>query len=244
MGENERGSVLSAAKTQTQWLDDKRMTGRAEPQRFPHGDLKRKRTTIYLCLPAMRMGTHARWLRLMILLALSVMERTKAKPPAPVLFVLDEFPVLGHIRSSRCAAGLMAGFGVKLWIIIQNVGQLKQYYDKAWETFFANSGVVTAFGFSDQESLKTLSDKLGRMRMVEQVSTVRVGSELLSRPRGVSRRPPRCAAAGRARVGPHFQPGRKTRADFGRGNAPAVVERLEYFRDELFKGLYDEQPGR
>ena len=29
----------------------------------------------------------------------------------------------------------MAGFGVKLWTIIQNVGQLKQYYDKAGRRF-------------------------------------------------------------------------------------------------------------
>jgi len=91
---------------------------------FKMEDLKRKRTTVYLCLPAMRMGTHARWLRLMILLALSVMERTDVKPPAPVLFVLDEFPVLGHIQAIETAAGLMAGFGVKLWVIVQNVGQL------------------------------------------------------------------------------------------------------------------------
>ena len=68
-------------------------------------DLKRKKTTIYLCLPAMRMSTHARWFRLMILLALSVMERTQEKPPAPVLFVLDEFPVLEHIRQSRWRRG-------------------------------------------------------------------------------------------------------------------------------------------
>src|SRR5208337_1017419 len=180
MGDNERGSVLSEARTQTQWLDDARMRDVLWRSDFDIGDLKRKTMTIYLCLPAMRMSTHARWFRLMILLALSVMERTKKKPPAPVLFVLDEFPVLEHIRSIEMAAGLMAGFSVKLWTIIQNVGQLKQYYDKAWETFFANSGVVTAFGLSDQETLRTLSDKLGRMRMVEQVSSGAVGNELLS----------------------------------------------------------------
>ncbi len=66
MGENERGSVLSAAKTQTQWLDDKRMKDVLGRSDFRMADLKLKRTTIYLCLPAMRMGTHARWLRLMI----------------------------------------------------------------------------------------------------------------------------------------------------------------------------------
>ena len=182
MGENgnERGSVLSTAKTQTQWLDDPRMQRVLSRSDFRMADLKRKRTTIYLCLPAMRMATHARWLRLMILLALSVMERTKGKPPVPVLFVLDEFHVLGHIPVIETSAALMAGFGVKLWTILQNVGQLKQNYEKAWETFIANSGVLTAFGIIDPETLQVLSNKLGRMRVTEQVSTGAVGHALLS----------------------------------------------------------------
>jgi type IV secretion system protein VirD4 len=85
MGENgnERGSVLSTAKTQTQWLDDKRMQDVLGRSDFRMADLKTRRTTLYLSLPAMRMGTHARWLRLMILLAFSVMERTRGKPPVP-----------------------------------------------------------------------------------------------------------------------------------------------------------------
>lgn len=128
MGDNERGSVLSSARTQTQWLDSDKIHGVLTKSDFTLADLKRKRTTIYLCLPAARMATHARWLRLMILQALSVMERTPGKPKLPVLFVLDEFPALGHMQAIETAAGLMAGFGVKLWTIIQNVGQLKQHY--------------------------------------------------------------------------------------------------------------------
>ena len=61
---------------------------------FDLADLKRRKTTIYLCLPAARMATHARWLRLMILMALNMMERVKVKLEQPVLFVLDEFPAV------------------------------------------------------------------------------------------------------------------------------------------------------
>ena len=127
MGEKERGSVLSSARTQTQWLDSPKMPAVLERSDFDLADLKRKKMSVYLCLPATRMATHARWLRLMVLLALGVMERVKQKPELPVLFVLDEFPVLGYMQSIETAAGLMAGFGVKLWPIIQNVGQLKQH---------------------------------------------------------------------------------------------------------------------
>ena len=105
----------------------------------------------------------------------------------PVLFVLDEFPALGHMQAIETAAGLMAGFGVKLWTILQNVGQLKQHYDKSWETFFANCGVITAFGVSDSESLKVLSEMLGRTSIVEQKSSGAVGQALLSGAVGLSR---------------------------------------------------------
>ena len=83
-------------------------------------DLKEKRVTVYLCLPATRLATHGRWLRLMVAMALEAMERTgpleMGKPP--VLFVLDEFAALGHMESIEKAAGQIAGFGVKLWPVI------------------------------------------------------------------------------------------------------------------------------
>ena len=58
MGENERGSVLSSARTQTQWLDSEKMEEVLSQSGFELADLKRKKTTIYLSLPAMRLPTH------------------------------------------------------------------------------------------------------------------------------------------------------------------------------------------
>jgi type IV secretion system protein VirD4 len=209
---------------------------------FRMADLKLKPTTIYLCLEAMRMGTHARWLRLMILLALSIMERTRVKPPAPVLFILDEFPVLGYIQAIETAAGLMAGFGVKLWVILQNIGQLKRHYKDTWQTFMANSGVLTAYGIVDQETLEALSKRLGHMRMVEQVSTGAVGSALTSGAaafRDDRHDVPLLADYEISRI---FKREQNRMLILGAGSLPAVVERFIYHdkKDEFFKDLYDE----
>jgi type IV secretion system protein VirD4 len=239
MGENERGSVLSTAKTQTQWLADKRMQDVLGRSDFRMEDLKRRRTTIYLCLLAMRMGTHARWLRLMILLALSVMERTQVKPPAPVLFVLDEFPVLGHLQAIETAAGLMAGFGVKLWVIVQNVGQLKQHYERSWETFVANSGALTAFGVVDQESLQVLSAKLGRMRMTEQVSTGAVGQALMSGAASFRDEHHDVPLLAEHEIGRIFAREEKRLLILGAGQMPAITERFIYFDDPMFRNFFD-----
>ena len=72
----------------------------------------------------------------------------------------------------------MAGFGVKLWAIVQMSASSNSIIKKSWETFFANAGVITGFGVIDQESQNALSKKLGALRMTTQVPTGSVGSEL------------------------------------------------------------------
>lgn len=242
MGANERGSVLSAARTQTQWLDSPKMPAVLCDSWFDLADLKKTRMTLYLCLPATRMATHARWLRLMILLSIATMERTKGKIAPPVLFVLDEFPVLGYMQSIETAAGLMAGFGVKLWPIVQNLGQLKQHYSRSWETFIANSGVVTAFSIVDGESLKALSDNLGRTNIVEQSHSgvsragVRQGGLLH---RDNLQTLPLLAEDEIRRV---FARKKQRLLIFNAEDNPGVVRRFVYYAEKKFEGLYDRAP--
>jgi type IV secretion system protein VirD4 len=54
--------------------------------------------TIYLSLPAMRMGTCSRLLRLFVNMTLAAMEAEQVKPRYPVLMCLDEFAVLGPMK--------------------------------------------------------------------------------------------------------------------------------------------------
>ncbi len=77
------------------------------------------------------MDTCGRWLGLYVNLALQAMERTTAFEGAasretstgvPVLFALDEFATLAHMSQIEDAAGQIAGFGVKLWPILQDLG--------------------------------------------------------------------------------------------------------------------------
>jgi type IV secretion system protein VirD4 len=242
MGDPERGSIFSTARTQTQWLDSERIENVLSHSDFNLADLKRKKMTIYLSLPAMRLATHARWLRLMILLSITVMERTPGKPETPVLFVLDEFPVLGHLDSIEKAAGLMAGFGVKLWFIVQNVGQMKQHYKDAWETFFANCGVVTVFGVADFETLKAMSANLGRLTIVEKLPSGASDRAMVegASPLTEARRDVPLLAEHELRLA--FGRKKNRVLIFNAEDNPAVAERLIYFRDPMFDGLYDPDP--
>lgn len=165
--EKELASILSTARVQLRFLDSDPLTDCTASSTFRLAHLKAAPTTIFLCLPATRLATHARWLRLVVSLALNAMERNPAAPVHPVLFVLEEFGALGYMRPIEYATGFMAGFGVKLWSVLQDISQLKTHYPKSWETFLGNAGLIQAFGNSDFATTEHLSKLLGNTRVQE-----------------------------------------------------------------------------
>lgn len=156
----EMRSILSTARQQTGPLDD--VAKVMDESSFSLADIGRKNLTVYLVLPAGRIGTHFRWLRLFIMQAFAAMEANsipRGKPP--VWFVLEEFAALGHVQAIETASGYMAGFGVKLWVILQDLTQLRRHYEHSWETFLGNAGVTLAFGNIDATTTEYISRQLG-----------------------------------------------------------------------------------
>jgi type IV secretion system protein VirD4 len=166
LGANQRelASILSTARTQLAFLESPAMARNLGLSLLRLPQLKERPTTIYLCLPASRMGTHGRWLRLVVALAVASLERAEClteESPHPVLFVLEEFAALGHMRALEQAVAYMAGFGIKLWSVLQDLSQLKRHYKEGWETFLGNAGVIQAFSVTDQTTCEYLSKRLG-----------------------------------------------------------------------------------
>ena len=173
MGQNERGSVLSTARRNMRFLATPKIAHNLSKTSFDIDRLKTSKggQTIYLCLPARLFPTHARYLRLIISILLYRMEAIGLAKPAsghPVLFILDEFASLGHMEMLEKAAGLMAGYGVKLWPIVQDLTQIKKHYRESWETFLANAGAVTFFANSDLTTLEWLSKRMGETEVIRE----------------------------------------------------------------------------
>lgn len=176
MGENERGSVLSTARRNTAFLSSSWMRRCLEGGGDNVLDIDLLKTapkgmSLYVCLPARFLPTHARLLRLMLNLILFRMEEQGLEKPAcghPVLFFLDEFAALGRMESIEKAAGLMAGFGVKLWAVLQDLGQLQQHYRFSWQTFLANAGILQFFANSDMTTLEWISKRLGQIELIRE----------------------------------------------------------------------------
>ena len=174
----ERSGVLSSLHRHTQFIDYGAMRDVLSGHDFDLRDLKRnpEGITIYLCLPATRMAMCNRWLRIFVNQMLQAMEIEETEPKAPVLVCLDEFPVLGFMSQLQDAAGQIASFSVKLWIILQDWGQGKALYGDRFESFAANAGILQAFGNVDLTTTEYLSKRLDKTA-VETTRTAETAAE-------------------------------------------------------------------
>jgi len=174
-------NVWATLQSHTHFLDSPRIRESLSASDFDFADMKTKRMTIYLAIPGDRLKSHGRFLRLLIQQALTVNARNiEAKPDKNVLFLIDEMPALGRLSAIEQAYGLMAGYGMQLHGICQNLSQLKTAYGEGFETFIANSGMVQYLGSSDHMTSDYFSKLCG-------VTTVWNASTAFARAIGITR---------------------------------------------------------
>jgi type IV secretion system protein VirD4 len=175
-------NVLATLQSHTHFLDSPCLRAHMRYSDFRFEDLKTTKMTVYLVLPADRLDTFSRWLRMMIQQAITVNARNiEQKPDKPILFMLDEVAALGKMPVIPRAYGLMAGYGMMLWSIVQNLSQLEEIYGQGWETFIGNSGVLQYYGSRDCKSAEYFS-KLAGVTTAEKFSW----SQSISRTLGFS----------------------------------------------------------
>jgi type IV secretion system protein VirD4 len=106
----------------------------------------------------------------MIACALLATTRTPGQPTERALFLLDEFAHLGRMQPVERDIGLVGGYGVTFWLLVQDLAQLKGTYPDKWQSFLANADVLQAFGVNDFDTADHLSKTLGE-------ATIHVASE-------------------------------------------------------------------
>lgn len=241
--DREAAGVLSAAQRHTHFLDSPRMTKTLSQSNFRLSDLQSQLTTVFVVLPPDRLGTHARWLRLLVVQAINELARSTPDnlPRQSVLLLLDEFAALGRLEPIERAFELMAGYGVQLWAILQDMHQLRSLYGERAGTFLSNAGVTQIFNVSEIDTATWVSRTLG----AETQSFVTTGSTVSDAP-------------GQWRANRSYSSNLNlTRRDLltpdevmrvsdeellllRPGALPLVARKVRYFSDPEFSGLFDE----
>jgi len=240
--EREATSVLSSAQRHTHFLDSQRMVQVLSRSDFRFEDLKAGTATVFLVLPPERLATHARWLRLLVAQAINAMARSPTRPAAPVLFLLDEFAALGRLEPVERAFGLMAGYGLQLWPILQDKHQLWSVYGERAGTFLSNAGLIQVFNVADVETASWVSKSIGATTVAYQTTGT-----------SVSKSPGRFLldqTTTGASTSVHLTrrdlltPDEVMRLDASleillpQGQAPVIARKVRYFADPEFQGLF------
>jgi type IV secretion system protein VirD4 len=164
LAENTASSVLSTVKSNTGFLDSPKVVKSLSKSNFDIRDIKRTSdVSLYLVLPTDKLSSYSRLLRLWISTAIRAITTVKGKPKHRVLFLLDEMAQLGRMDSLREAVSIVRGYGVTLWIILQDLSQIKALYpNDEWQPFVSSSTVQQYFGVADLDTAKYVSEKLGK----------------------------------------------------------------------------------
>lgn len=161
-GDEEAGSFSTTLARQLQFLADPRMQHHLKNTGFSLTTAVQDNWSVYVCLPPSQIARMKRWMRALVRVGFDAKMFPK-KPHEGVksLFLIDEFFSLGKMSEIEESAAFMAGYGIKLVPVIQNIGQIKELYAKNWETFLSNAGGIIAWGLNDLESEKYISDRIG-----------------------------------------------------------------------------------
>jgi type IV secretion system protein VirD4 len=235
--DKERGSVLSTLVRHTNWLDDPRLEAAFTKSDFDLRDLKRRPMTVYIALPPDRLRACVGFLRGFIGLALNAMTTVPGKPAARVAFFLDEFGQLGRMDSLVDNITILRGYGAQFWLFVQDLSQLKAVYPR-WQSFIANT-TLQFFGTADFDTAKYISDTLGQYTIKFQTSSeasqigqfggsVSMGEHL----------------QGRALLTPDevLRLGPEKPIVMPSGEAPYLLERINYLTDSPYAGRFNENP--
>ncbi len=159
--ERELSGVISTAHRNTHFLESARLADTLASSDFDPKSIG-ENTSIYIILPARRIGTARRFLRVLIGTLIANVTTLEVRPSTPVMFLLEEMATLERMAIIEQAVGLMAGFGMQFVMVVQDFTQLKDLYKNRWESFLANSAVIQCFGTNDRFTADYLSALCGQ----------------------------------------------------------------------------------
>jgi type IV secretion system protein VirD4 len=131
---------------------------------FSIHDLRRRRSTVYLCVSPNDLLVIAPLIRLFFQQVVSVLQRTLPGRDErhEVLFLLDEFKHLGKMESIETAVTTMAGYGGRFMFVIQSLAALTGAYGQAGkENFLSNCGIQVFMATADDETPSYISKAIG-----------------------------------------------------------------------------------
>lgn len=160
--------------------------------------------------------------------------------------LLDEMPALGYLPQIEQIISHGAGYGMHLMIISQTIGLLKNVYPTIWASFLTNQ-LCLFFACSDTETCTTVSQLLGKSTI--EVSSTNQGDSLQKRSNELKSTASHNSSDSSSETGRELlMPdeirvlGDKVILAVHRGEYPMICQRINYWEQSEWTGLWDDNP--
>ena len=174
---NERGYYKSCLVQNLIWLSEPQIREHLTASETSVKRIVQSGGDVFISVPPNRVDDLKGWLRLIVQTCINAkVELGVYQETTPTLFVLDEFAQLGKFAEIEKNAAFIRGYNCKMLCVIQNIGQIKQHYDKNWETFLGNAGAIIGFATNDLETEEYLANRTGKIMAWETSTSIGTSS--------------------------------------------------------------------
>ena len=162
--EKERSGVKSSLTSALALWANPNIDAATSDSDFDLRDFRRERSSVYVGVGQDQLLTLAPLLNMFFQQA--VAELSKNMPgenePHEVLFLIDEFPMLGAMPTLQKGLALLAGYKIRIVLITQGLGQLDEIYGhQATEGILQNCALQVFFASNDDTTTNYVSNRLG-----------------------------------------------------------------------------------
>lgn len=164
--EKERSSTLTTVSRHLRFLDTVAVSESTKSSTFDPAGLRTGKMTTYLILPPDHMRAQSALLRMWIGSLLRAVIRGGLQEAKKVHFILDEAASLGHLDVVDDAIDKYRGYGVRLQLYYQSLGQLKRCFPEGQEQTLLSNTSQVFFGVNDPATADFVSARLGEQTIV------------------------------------------------------------------------------
>jgi type IV secretion system protein VirD4 len=159
--DKELSSTLTTTNRFMRFLDTIAVAESTRQSSFNPADLLTGKMTVYLVLPPEHMRAQSPLLRLWISSLLRAVVKGGLQEKTKVHFVLDEAASLGHMEALDDAVDKFRGYGVRLQLYYQSIGQLQKCWPDGGATTLLSNTTQVFFGVNDPQTAGYVSSRLG-----------------------------------------------------------------------------------
>lgn len=160
MPEKQREAVYDSARAHLEIWQSSELSELCRRSDWQPGELRDGNKTLYLCVGLNEIAAYASVLRVIIgqLIAAETSGQAE-RGGVPLTLFLDELPRLGHMAPIEEALDVGRGFGVRLWMFAQNMGQLEDAYSNA--DGMVGNCAVQMYMNPDHKTAEMISKRMG-----------------------------------------------------------------------------------